>query len=115
MRRLDVRRTFQPVHWALRKFKRFEADVQEIREKLIKKLLEAIEAAHQRALDPSVSEKDKMKAAGVCAYLAQRINGILRDYDMLEMEKDIEELEKRVAKIMEERERPGRKGRVKAR
>ena len=56
-----------------------------------------------------------MKAAGVCAYLAQRINGILRDYDMLEMEKDIEELEKRVAKIMEERERPGRKGRVKAR
>lgn len=103
MRRLDVRRTFQPVRKALRKFKRFEAKVQETREKLIHDLLQAVRIAHDKVMDPSVSEKDRLKAAGVCAYLAQRINGILRDYDMLEMEKDIDELERKVARIMEER------------
>lgn len=98
---------FEPAFRQVRRFpkkiKEYEADTQQTREELIQKLLSAVEIAHQYAMDPSVPDEEKLKAARVCAYLAQRINKILKDYDDIKIQDRLNELEERLDQLKAKR------------
>jgi len=75
-------------------------DTKAIREKMIRNLEELMDFAHKKSTDPNLSPKARQSWARLEAYIAQTLNSIINDYDIVNIKKKLEEL-KRLAEELE--------------
>ena len=77
-----------------------KVDTKVIREKMIRNLEELMDFAHKKSVDSEISPKARQSWARLEAYIAQTLNSIINDYDIVNIKKKLEELKR----IVEETE-----------
>ncbi|RLE91334.1 MAG: hypothetical protein DRN04_13075 [Thermoprotei archaeon] len=69
-------------------------DTKAVREKMIRNLEQLLDFAHRKATDPELSPKARQSWARLETYIAQTLNSIVNDYDIVSIKKKLEELKK---------------------
>jgi len=99
-------RTLETVHGRIARIaNEFNLNTQKIRFELVLELKALAEMAQQKAIDthPACVE-NKQNWARLAAYISQVINGISKTYDEAKIDTQLEELEKKIAELLKQKE-----------
>jgi low affinity Fe/Cu permease len=88
----------------------YEVDTRKTVEKAIRNLEELAEEAHKRATSKYLPTEDRQRWARIEAYIYQTINGLAKTRDTQAIMEKLEELTRRVDKLMEEDREPRKEG-----
>lgn len=88
----------------------YEVDTRATIQRAIKNLEELAEEAHRRATSKYLPTAERQRWARIEAYIYQTINSLAKTRDSQMIQEKLEELTRRVDKLMEEDRGPGEEG-----